>query len=69
MSAAQADKEIKFALQEEQTTNTYYVLRAYRHLWLETLKESIGDPEFTTSNLYDHMVDGVLGFQSAMEHI
>ena len=47
----------------------FCVLERYRHEWLECLKDSLGDPEFSDASVYDHMIDGVLGFQAAMEHL
>jgi hypothetical protein len=47
----------------------YEVLEYKRHVWLECLKESLGDPEFAEARIYERMVDGVLGFQSAIDHL
>jgi hypothetical protein len=48
---------------------TLKVLEYQRHVWLECLRENLTDPDFSSAEVYDHMIDGVIGFQAAIEHL
>lgn len=62
-------KQNKMNKQNNERLSPVDVLERYRHNWLEALYDNMNDNEFITHAIYDSMVDGVLGFQSAIEHL